>query len=109
MQEKIKKDHRRGKNQWVIIAKKIKFNNGWCLDVEMYEVKNGEDPVDAFVRGIEKSVGSDIFTFKILERDKEGLLSVIVFEDRRVLYGYIKADSETTINKMGIRIQANFI
>lgn len=77
--------------------------------MELYEIVNEGDPFDAFISGIEKSVGSDIFTWKILEQNQEGLLSVIVFEDKRVLYGYVKADANSLKEHMGLRIQANFI
>lgn len=77
--------------------------------MELYEAIDGEDPFDTFITGIEKSVGCEIFTWKILEQNKEGLLSVIVFEDKRVLYGYVKADSDMFKESIGLRIQANFI
>lgn len=71
------------------------------------EVIDGEDPFQAFLDGIENDVGSKIFTFKILETTKEGLESVIVFENKQVLYGHVKAGAEGS--KMGLRLQANFI
>jgi hypothetical protein len=88
---------------------KIYTYNGWCLDVEMFEVREGEDPVEALIRGIERKVGSGIFTWKILNETKEKLKTVIIFEDRRVLYGDIIADLTTQKGTLGLRIQADFI
>jgi hypothetical protein len=77
--------------------------------VEMFKIQNGEDPIDALIRGIEEKAGSKIFTFKILEKEDQGMKSIIVFEDKRVLYGFIMADLTTQKDKLGLRIQADYI
>lgn len=75
--------------------------------MKVYHTKDDANPIDEFLKTIEEDTGKKIFTMKILNHPEEGLESVIVFEDKTVLYGLIKA--EAIDGHMALRLQGNWI
>lgn len=73
-----------------------------------YDLDSKEDDfVDAFLKTLEKDTKKKIFTMKILEQTKEGLESMVVFEDKTVLHGFIKVQEVN--KKLAMRMQGNWI
>jgi len=64
--------------------------------------------VDGLIEMIERDSGKEVFTMRVLDHTKDGLKSLIVFTDGKILKGEIKV--QTTIdNKMALRLQGNYI
>ena len=75
--------------------------------MNVYEAKDGEDFVDELIKMIEQDTGKKIFTMKILDHTKEGLETLVVYDDKSVMLGKIFIGSIK--GKMAIRLQGNFI
>lgn len=75
--------------------------------MNIYETEDDEDVLDTFLRTLEKDTKKLIFTMKILSHDEKGLESIVVFEDKTVLYGFIS--TPVIGEKMALRMQGNWI
>lgn len=78
--------------------------------MDIYELKENEDVIDALTRMIEKDSEKKIFTIRVVGdelEEKNEIEVVIVFEDKEILWGFITI--EEVNGKMACRIRGNYL
>lgn len=68
---------------------------------------NEDKIVEAMIETLERDTGNKVFTIRVVDRVKDKLESLIVFEDKSVLMGEISV--EIIGGKMACRIKGNYI
>lgn len=78
--------------------------------MDIYELKENEDVIDALTRMIENDSEKKIFTIRVVGNEleeKNEIEVVIVFEDKEILWGFITI--EEVNGKMACRIRGNYL
>lgn len=75
--------------------------------MKIYEAEDEEDFMDTLLQTLEQDTGKKIFTMKVIEHTEKGLETLIVFEDKNIMWGIIKV--QEIMGKMAIRIQGNYV
>lgn len=75
--------------------------------MKIIETDEQDDVVEAIIQTLEQETGNKIFTLRILDRNEEGLETIVVFEDKSVLMTLINV--ETINGKLACRMRGNYI
>jgi hypothetical protein len=75
--------------------------------MKMYVAGEDEDFIESMIKMLEQDTGKNIFTMRILEHSLEGLETLIVFEDKEVMFGIIRVISVD--GQIAFRMQGNFV
>ena len=75
--------------------------------MKMYVAGEDEDFIESMIKMLEQDTGKIIFTMRILEHSLEGLETLIVFEDKEVMFGIIRVISVD--GHIAFRMQGNFV
>lgn len=77
--------------------------------MNVYEGKTDQDIIKQIEDSLQKETGSKVFTISILNRDEDAdeIECIIVFEDKRILHGFIVI--QMIEDNPAVRIRGNYL